>query len=160
MGDFISTVRAKILNLLKPVIICSKSQKNNRKKFLAWFLQVFKRYFNRDNNRERARVCREYAAATVVHAWVLTDRSLSDVRDAVNLKATQRCAWCGTWHVKHLATRDISRRHYWYVFAPSKIQCMHMYICIYTYAYIYSLKLRGYILKKADCACVCDRPHP
>ena len=46
MGDFMSTVRAKILNLLKPVLICSKSQKNNRKKFLAWYLQVFKRYSN------------------------------------------------------------------------------------------------------------------
>ena len=34
MGDFMSTVRVKILNLLKPVLICSKSQQNNRKKFL------------------------------------------------------------------------------------------------------------------------------
>ena len=31
MGDFMSTVRAKILNLLKPVLICSKSQKTKKK---------------------------------------------------------------------------------------------------------------------------------
>ena len=46
MGDFMSTVRVKILNLLKPVLICYQSQKHNRKKFLAWYLQVFKRYSN------------------------------------------------------------------------------------------------------------------